>query len=192
MQNPIFLVLEDWMETHNFPEGDKVRCFHLTLIGEAQVMVWITSTIRWWLACLYKINSGDNTQNRHTPKQLFHAWRTFKFNENTDTVDSFCSKNESGSSNAKLWRNADIREFQDTLLHQLYSTIINVNNLRDAINLAKEYWPRKSWTDNWLDNHPLHSWEQPVMTIIHPKTIIKKGVTFDAMEMLERNSDCID
>ena len=27
------LSTRDWMEAHNFPEGDKVRCFHLTLIG---------------------------------------------------------------------------------------------------------------------------------------------------------------
>ena len=27
----------DWMEAHNFPEGDKVRHFHLTLIGEARL-----------------------------------------------------------------------------------------------------------------------------------------------------------
>ena len=27
----------DWMEACNFPEGDKVRCFCLTLIGEARL-----------------------------------------------------------------------------------------------------------------------------------------------------------
>ena len=27
----------DWMEVHNFPEGEKVRCFHVTLIGEARL-----------------------------------------------------------------------------------------------------------------------------------------------------------
>ena len=31
------LSTRDWMEAHNFPEGDKVRCFHLTLIGEARL-----------------------------------------------------------------------------------------------------------------------------------------------------------
>ena len=25
----------------------------------------------------------------NTPKQLFHAWRTFQFDENTDTIDSY-------------------------------------------------------------------------------------------------------
>ena len=31
------LSTRDWMEAHNFPEGDKVRCFCLTLIGEARL-----------------------------------------------------------------------------------------------------------------------------------------------------------
>ena len=31
------LSTRDWMEPHNFPEGDKVRCFRLTLIGEARL-----------------------------------------------------------------------------------------------------------------------------------------------------------
>ena len=31
------LSTRDWIEAHNFPEGDKVRHFHLTLIGEARL-----------------------------------------------------------------------------------------------------------------------------------------------------------
>ena len=32
------LSTRDWMEAHNFPEGEKVRCFfHVTLIGEARL-----------------------------------------------------------------------------------------------------------------------------------------------------------
>ena len=31
------LCTRDWMEAHNFPEGDKVRHFHLMLIGEARL-----------------------------------------------------------------------------------------------------------------------------------------------------------
>ena len=54
------LSTRDWMEAHNFPERDKVRHFHLTLIGEARL--WYES-----LAPLdddwppYKTNSGGNT-----------------------------------------------------------------------------------------------------------------------------------
>ena len=31
------LSIRDWMEAHNFPNEVKVRCFHLTLIGEARL-----------------------------------------------------------------------------------------------------------------------------------------------------------
>ena len=31
------LSTRDWMEAHNFPEGEKVRCFRVTLIGEARL-----------------------------------------------------------------------------------------------------------------------------------------------------------
>ena len=31
------LSTRDWIEAHNFPEGEKVRCFCITLIGEAKL-----------------------------------------------------------------------------------------------------------------------------------------------------------
>ena len=38
----------------------------------------------------YKTNSDGNIQKiGNTPEQLLHAWRTFKFDENTDTIDSY-------------------------------------------------------------------------------------------------------
>ena len=83
------LSTRDWMEVHNFPEGEKVRHFCMTLIGEA--MLWYES-----LALLD--NDWPTLQNKfrwqyskigNTPKQLFHAWRTFKFDENTDSIDSY-------------------------------------------------------------------------------------------------------
>ena len=105
------LSTRDWMEAHNFPEGDKVRHFHLMLIGEA----------RLWYESLAPLDDDWPTlQNKfrwqyskigNTPKQLFHARRTFKFDENTDTIDSLCFEDVSGCSNAKLWRDANIRKF---------------------------------------------------------------------------------
>ena len=67
------LSTRDWMEAHNFPEGDKVRCFCLMLIGEARLWYeslapldddWPTleNKFRWQYS---KIGS--------TPKHLFHA-----------------------------------------------------------------------------------------------------------------------
>ena len=40
-----------------------------------------------------------------------------------------CSKNESGSSNAKLWRDADIREFQE---HPSVSALLDSNQCKQS------------------------------------------------------------
>ena len=67
------LSTRDWMEAHNFPEGEKVRHFFITLIGEA----------RLWYESLAPLDDDWPTlQNKfrwqysiigNTPKQLFHA-----------------------------------------------------------------------------------------------------------------------
>ena len=37
------LSTRDWMEGHNFPEGEKVKHFHVTLTGEARL--WFESLV---------------------------------------------------------------------------------------------------------------------------------------------------
>ena len=83
------LSTRDWMEVHNFPEGEKVRHFRVTLIGEARL---------WYRSLTLLDNDWPTLQNKfrwqyskigNTPEQLFHAWRTFKFDENTDSIDSY-------------------------------------------------------------------------------------------------------
>ena len=83
------LSTRDWMEAHNFPEGDKVRHFCLTLIGEARP--WYESLALLdddWLSLQNK-SRWQYTKIGNTLEQLFHAWRTFKFDENTDMIDSY-------------------------------------------------------------------------------------------------------
>ena len=83
------LSTRDWMEAHNFPNEVKVRHFCLTLIGEARL---------WYEALAILDDEWPALQNKFrwqyseigsTPEQLFYAWRTFKFNENTDMIDSY-------------------------------------------------------------------------------------------------------
>ena len=83
------LSTRDWMEAHNFPDEVKVRHFCLTLTGKARL---------WYESLAPLDNEWPALQNKfrwqyskigNTPKQLFHAWMTFKFDKNTDTVDSY-------------------------------------------------------------------------------------------------------
>ena len=77
------------MTIHYFVEGVKVQRFCLTLLEEA----------RLWYQTLEKINlDWQGLQNLfrqqyskidNTREQLFHAWRSFSFNENTETIGAY-------------------------------------------------------------------------------------------------------
>ena len=125
------LSTRDWMEAHNIPERDKVRCFCLMLIGEA----------RLWYESLAPLDDDWPTlQNKfrwqyskigNTPEQLFHAWRTFKFDESTDTIDSYILRMSQAAAMLNYGEMQILENFNNTLLYRLYSTLTNVNNLRD-------------------------------------------------------------
>ena len=184
---------KDWMEVHNFPEGEKVRHFRVTLIGEARL---------WYESLALLDNDWPALQNKfrwqyskigNTPEQLFHAWRTFKFDENTDSIDSYVLRMSQVAAMLNYEEMQILENFKNTLPYRLYLTLINVNNLRDAIDLAKRVLTKEK-----LDRQLIRQSSTPFMkttstTDSHsPQNQQKKGVTFDAMEMLERNSDCID
>ena len=87
---------------------------------------------------LYRTSSGGNILKiGNTPEQLFHAWRTFKFDENTDSVDSYVLRMSQVTAMLNYGEMQILENFKNTLPYRLYSTLINVNNLRDAIDLAK-------------------------------------------------------
>ena len=186
------LSTRDWMEAHNFPEGDKVRHFRLTLIGEARL--WYESLAPLdddWPALQNKFR-WQYSKIGNTPKQLFHAWRTFKFDENTDTIDSYVLRMSQVVAMLNYGEMQILENFKNTLLYRLYSTLINVNNLRDAIDLAKRVLTKEK-----LDRQLTGQSSTPFMRATSndnnlPQNHHKKGVTFDTMEMLERNSNCID
>ena len=85
-----------------------------------------------------------------------------------------------------------LENFKNTLSYQIYLTLINVNNLRDAIYLAKRVLMKEK-----LDRQLTGQSSTPFMKMTSNdnysmQTNNKRGVTFDAMEPLERNRNCID
>ena len=186
------LSTRDWMEAHNFPEVDKVRYFHLTLIGEARL--WYESLAPLdddWPALQNKFR-WQYSKIGNTSEQLFHAWRTFKFDENTDTIDSYVLRMSQIAAMLNYGEMQILENFKNTLLYRLYLTLINVNNLRDAIDLAKRVLTKEK-LDRQLTGQSSSPFMKATSNDNHsPQNHHKKGVTFDAMEMLERNSKCID
>ena len=131
------LSTRDWMEAHNFPEGDKVRCFHLTLIGEARLWYELLAPLDDDWPALQNKFRWQYLKIGNTPKQLFHAWRTFKFDKNMDTIDSYVLRISQVVAMLNYGEMQILENFKNTLPYRLYSTLINVNNLRDTIDLAK-------------------------------------------------------
>ena len=127
------------MEAHNFPEGDKVRHFCLTLIGETRLWYELLATLDDnWPALPNKFR-WQYSKIGNTPKQLFHAGRTFKFDENMDTIDSYVLRMSQVVAMLNYGEMQILESFKNTLLYRLYLTLINVNNLRDTIDLAKKF-----------------------------------------------------
>ena len=186
------LSTRDWMEAHNFQEGEKVRHFCLMLISEA----------RLWYESLAPLDDDWPTlQNKfrwqyskigNTPKQLFHAWRTFKFDKNLDTIDSYVLRMSQVMAMLNYGEMQILENFKNTLLYRLYSTLINVNNLRDAIDLAKRVLTKEKLDRQLTGQSPTPFMKASSNDSHLPQNHHKKGVTFDTMEMLERNSDYID
>ena len=180
------------MKAHNFSNEVKVRHFHLTLIGAARL---------WYESLALLDDDRPALQNKlrwqyskisNTPEQLFHAWRTFKFDKNMDLIDSYVLRMSQVAAMLNYGEMQILENFKNTLLYQLYLTLINVNNLRDAIDLAKRVLTKEK-----LDRQLTGQSSTPFMRMTSNANYStqnnnKKGATFDGMETLERNSDCID
>ena len=165
----------------------------MSLIGEARL---------WYKSLALLDNDWPALQNKfrwqyskigNTPEQLFHARRTFKFDESTDSIDSYVLRMSQVTAMLNYGEMQILENFKNTLPYRLLSTLINVNNLRDATDLAKRVLTREK-----LDRKLTGQSSTPFMKATSngdshsPQSHHKKGVTFDAMETLERNSDCID
>ena len=187
------LSTRDWMEVYNFPEGEKVRHFRVTLIGEARL---------WYESLALLDNDWPALQNKfrwqyskigNTLEQMFHTWRTFKFDENTDSIDSYVLRMSQVAAMLNYREMWILENFKNTLPYRLYSTLINVNNLRDAIDLAKRVLTKEKLNRQLTRQSSTPFMKATSNTDSHsPQNQQKKGVTFDAMETLESNSDCID
>ena len=113
--------------------------------------------------------------------------------KNPDSIDSYVLRMSQVAAMLNYGEMQILENFKNTLPYQLYSTLINVNNLRDASDLAK-----RALTKEKLDRQLTGQSSTPFMKATSnndshsPQNQQKKGVMFDAMEILERNSDCID
>ena len=76
-------------EDHHFVEAVKVQRFCLTLLGEARLWYQSLEPINVDWQGLQNLFRQQYSKIGNTREQLFHAWRSFSFDENTETIDVY-------------------------------------------------------------------------------------------------------
>ena len=118
------------MDTHTFPEGVKVQQFCLKLVGEA----------RLWYKSLRPIaldwNSLQNQFRQQysklgsTREQLFHAWRSFYFDDNTATLAVYVTHIRQVAALLGYGKPQVLEVFKNTLATRLYCALFPIEGLR--------------------------------------------------------------
>ena len=121
-----------WMNAHCFNNDVKVQTFCLTLLGEARL--WFQSlepldNTKW--PQLQNLFRQRYSKLGNTHGQLFHAGRSFKFDENTVTqIRQLATLLGYGEPQV-------LEVFKNTLPTKLYWIIFLIDNLRQVVETAK-------------------------------------------------------
>ena len=127
----------DWMETHNFPGDQKVRRFCLTLTGELRLWYETLGAAQLDWETLRNCFCQQYSKYGSTCEQHFHALRSFKFDENTDTIDSCIYKVKQVAAVLNYGEPQILEMFKNTVPNRLYYMVFNMDNLREAVDAAK-------------------------------------------------------
>ena len=72
-----------------------------------------------------------------TCEQHFHAWRSFKFDENTNTIHPYIYKVKQVVAILNYGEPQILELSKNTVPNRLYYMVFNMNNLREAVDTGK-------------------------------------------------------
>ena len=73
----------------------------------------------------------------NTREQYFHAWRSFQFDETTNTIDGYMQKVKQVAALLDYSEPQILELFKNTLPSRLYHMLYQIDNLRAAVETAK-------------------------------------------------------
>ena len=126
------------METHNFPEVAKVQRLCLTLTGEARLWYETLRPMEVDLTALQEHFRQQYSKYGNTWKQLFHVWRSFHYDENAETIDSYVSRIKQVAELLNDGEPQILELLKNTLPSKLYWILFSINKLRDAVDATKK------------------------------------------------------
>ena len=116
----------------------RVQRFCLKLLGEARL--WYQSLeplgdTTW--AQLQNLFRQRYSKLGNTREQLFHAWRSFTFDKNTETTDSYVIRIRQVATLLGYGEPQILEVFKNTLPTKLYWVLFPIEDLRQAVETAK-------------------------------------------------------
>ena len=120
-----------------FPNDVKVQRFCLTLVGEARL--WYESLIpiaNNWPALQENLKS-QYSKIGNTREKLFHVWRSFHYNENTKTVDTYVNRIRQVTAMLGYGELQILEVFKNTIPNRLFWILFPIDNLKVAFETAK-------------------------------------------------------
>ena len=126
------------MNAHHFVNGVKVQRFCLTLLGEARL--WFESLEPLdnvtWLE-LQNLFRQRYSKLGNTCEQLFPAWRSFSFDENTETIDSYVTRRRQVAALLGYGEPLVLEVFKNMLPTKLFWILFPIEDLRQAVKAIK-------------------------------------------------------
>ena len=148
----------DWMNTHNFPDGVKVQRFCLTLMGEARLWYASLEPIEMTWPEMQKQFRRQFSKLGNTREQLFHAWRMFCYDENAETPDAYVTRIRQVVRLLGYGEPQVSEVFKNTEPNRLYWMLFSIDNLREAVETAKRFFykGKDRQTDDWTKLNPFY------------------------------------
>ena len=128
----------------------------------------------------------------NTREQYFHVWRSFQFDEATDTIDGYIYKVKQVAALLDYGEPQILELFKNTLPGRLYYLLYQIDNLNAAIEMAKRILTKEKIDKQKTDQ----SSATPFMKASQDKSKKNEmGVSFSALETMDaiaKHSDNTD
>ena len=125
------------MDIHAFPEGVKVQRFCLMLGGEARLWYKSLRPVALYWNALQNQFRQQYSMIGNTREHLFHLWRSFYFDENTEMLDSYFTHIRQVATLLGYDKPQILEFFKNTLPVRLYWVHLPIEDLRLAVETVK-------------------------------------------------------
>ena len=109
----------------------------------------------------------------NTREQLFHAWRSFHYDENVEMTDTYVTRIRQVSRLLGYQEPQASEVFKNTVPNRLYWVLFPINNLREVVETAKRFLTKEK-----IDRQLAGQSSTPFMKLNDKKSM--KAVSSDA------------